>query len=210
MLKDLFEELKMQELYELCPNNKARTEVLKLRISLYPTTENFSNELIEFMALNNLIIGSGLKKSSPIQLHQEQKQKDKQDMAKEPNWALIGGLAVGLPDMAKTLEADGAVTITFDGKDLNWGEPEKPAKAPAKAPKKSKEPEEDEAPPPKKAKKKAGVTQEEFDAMYDSDFKDPEAMAAFAEEQGIEWDESPTVSINRLRFKKAVYAKFEW
>jgi hypothetical protein len=219
--KKLFDELGMQELYDLCPDDKARTELLKSRIELYADVRNFSPELLEFCKVSGVSVGAGLRKGSPIQLQAETKQGNtkmaKKEAEKEPNYTLIGGLSVMLPEAAERLEENGTVTLTWDGDALNFGMVEKaPAAKAAKKPKEEPEEEAEEEEAPKKGKKAAaaapkkskGPSQKDFMALYEA--KDDDGLTEFAAENELEFEESPNASVNRVRIKKVAFAKFGW
>lgn len=208
-MEDLFNELNMPELYVLCPDQKSRFELLKARIELYPSTVGFSKELCKFIETHGIKVGSGLRKSSPISLSKEEKQMAKQE---EPDYGLVGGLALSLGEIAARLSASGTVTINYADGDLTLADAaEEAPKAKGKAAKAPKE-EPEEAPKKGKAKSaaKTPFTQEEFMEVYAA--KDPDAIEEFLEghDVDIEIEESPAATINAVRMKKAVFEKFGW
>jgi hypothetical protein len=218
------EELNLQDLVELCPDEEHKERLVIWTLQLYRSDFGFSKDLKQFIQSRGIPIGAALSKGSPIHLQKViQPEPETKTMAKSepevtPNMELAGALAFVIPELCEVLTRDNAATLNWDGDTLALGDAkpkkdkkpkpteEEPVKgkgkkeeAPAKVKGKKPEPKEEET-----------LSEEEFNEMLEGDLADTDKLAEFATEMEVTWDENKNEKINRMRIIKAIRAACEW
>lgn len=221
-LDALCEELSLQEIAELCPDDAHREKLIVWTLQLYASDLGFSDQLKAFIESKGIPIGSALTKGSPIQLQKQPQIQKEKSVAKEPevtpNMTLAGALVFVVPELVEVLERDNTATLSWDGETLALGDA-KPKKAKKEEPKeeaKGKGKPEPKKEEPKKGSKKEEpeeeetMTEEEFNEMLEGDLQENDALAEFAESMEIAWEKHKNEKINRMRIVKAIRKACGW
>lgn len=168
-LSKLMDELNLSELDELCPDDRARKQVINYTLGNYGSTRGFSPQLLKYIESEGVEVGSGLKKNSPIFLVQPQKQTITQETKsmtkkKELDSALVAAVALAIGEISEQLADNGTCALGWDedSETLTVGVEAKP--------KKGKNADEGEDKPPKEKKSAApGTKIDDLDDLEEDD-----------------------------------------